>query len=182
MFWTNPDLVEILLPFLDPPSLLELARVHPLTRGIMQGNIIWGKFVRQNCPHPDWVRTLPLSHQEYNELSEECMAGIGPIIEILQTIGNPTSHLLKLLEFICESFPALERRYLIHDHRWGNIKVSCPTHGDHVVSLLGFQLLELVEGATGSSELKIGSVRLSFLEAGPLIQALISRAMRQEEI
>ena len=51
-FWKTPELVEGLLPHLDPPSTLELAKVHPLTSGILQGISDWNRFIRRSCPFP----------------------------------------------------------------------------------------------------------------------------------
>ena len=106
-FWNSPELVEGLLVFLDPASILELAQAHPLTKGVMQGRFVWSRFIWQNCPHPA-APGLTLSAEEYTELSKQWRAGLEPIIGILQAIGNPQSHLLELLDIICESFPPLD--------------------------------------------------------------------------
>ena len=163
-FWRSPELVEGLLHFLDPTSLLQLGQAHQLTIGILQGTYNWSRFIRRSCPHPT---PEPLRFEERIE----------PIIGILQTIGNPHSHLMELLEFICESCFPLDSTGDPFGPQY--VKVTCSTHGDHVVSPLGFQLLELVEAATGSSELKIESVLIGYMKES-LIQALKSRVMRQE--
>ena len=51
-FWRTPELVESLLHFLDPPSILELGQVHPLTTGIMQGISTWNRFIRKKLSFP----------------------------------------------------------------------------------------------------------------------------------
>ena len=50
-FWKTPELVEGLLPFLDPSSILTLAQAHPLTTGVIQGTYNWGRFIRRSYPY-----------------------------------------------------------------------------------------------------------------------------------
>ena len=168
-FWKTPELVEGLLPFLDPLSTLELAKVHPLTRGILQGTSDWSRFVRRSCPFPP----------PYNQLSfvEEMVEKLRPIIGIMQLIGGPEPHLLALLDVICDRFPP---------NNWNQsgrpeyvVKVTGPSHEVHHVSELGFVLLEFVEAAHGSSVQKLGSVFVFSIERS-LMSALKSRMMRQE--
>ena len=173
-FWRTPELVESLLHFLDPPSILELGQVHPLTAGIMQGISTWNRFIRKSCPFPP--ANLQTSHTSFEERTEEKVAELRPILGVLQLIGSPLPHLLDLLEIICQRFPPTEvRRGVL----FGEVKVTCPTHKVHNVSALGFVLLELVEGALGSSLQKIRSVFVNSIE-GLLASVLKSRTMRQE--
>ena len=159
-FWKSPELVEGLLPFLDPPSILELAKAHPLTAGVMQGTFNWTRFIKRSCPYPP--------ADGMNNVAE-----VRTIVGILQIMGNPQFHLLALLDIICERFtPAADP--FAH-----GIKVTCPSHKVHNVSPLGFMLLESVEGAINSSEQKVESIELTNIE-GPLIQALKYRVTRQE--
>ena len=95
-------------------------------------------------------------------------------------IGNPHFHLLPLLDIICERFPPTEdTNGDPYRQEFYNIKVTCPSHKVHSVSVLGFQLLELVETANGSSEQSVELVDLRDISR-PLISALISRVTRQE--
>ena len=173
-FWRTPELVEGLLHFLDPPSIIELGQVHPLTAGIMQGISTWNRFIRKSCPFPP--ANHQTSHWDWGLGTEEKVAELRPILGVLQLIGSPLPHLLDLLEIICQRFPPTEvRRGVL----FGEVKVTCPTHKVHNVSALGFVLLELVEGALGSSLQKIRSVFVNSIE-GLLASALKSRTMRQE--
>ena len=168
-FWKTPELVEGLLPFLDPPSTLQLAKVHPLTRGILQGTSDWSRFVRRSCPFPP----------PYDQISfvEEMVEKLRPIIGIMQLIGGPESHLGALLDVICDRFPP---------NNWNQcgrpeyfVKVTGPGHEVHLVTALGFVLLEFVEAAHGSSVQKLRSV-FTYIIEGSLMSALKSRMMRQE--
>ena len=77
-FWKSPELVEGLLPFLDPPSILELAKVHPLTTGVIQSTYNWSRLIRRSCPHP--TENIGL---------EQKVAEVEPIIGILKMMGSP---------------------------------------------------------------------------------------------
>ena len=168
-FWRSPELVQGLLPFLDPPSILRLGQLHPLTRGVLQGNYNWSSFVRRSCPQPG-------GSDHFLTESERAVAEMRPIIEILHLIGSPQFHLMKILDTICERFLPLESRTGL-----SKVKVTCPNDEVHDVSAVGFVLIELVEGANGSSELNIEQVENDYMR-GPLISALKSRLARQERV
>ena len=172
-FWKTPELVESLLPFLDPPSILELAQAHPLTVGILEGNSTWNRFIRRSCPFPP--PNLQTTHYRFDEETEQKVVELRPIVGILQLMGSQQCHLLDLLDLICQRFPPIEI------YTWGvprDVEVTCTSHDVHYVSALGFVLLELVEGAIGSLEQKIRSVCVIRIK-GPLSSALKSRMMRQ---
>ena len=166
-FWKSPELVEGLLHFLDPSSILELGQAHSLTIGLMQATNNWARFIRRFCPHPPANHYLPLE-----ESTEQKVGELKPITGILQLMNSPQSHLLALLHIISERFPSIIDGQCI--------EVTCPIH-NHNMSPLGFVLLELVESTCGPTELKVGSVQLPFIE-GPLIPALISRVTHQEQV
>ena len=158
-FWKTPELVESLLNFLDPPSILELAQAHPLTIGIMQGTYTWRRFIRQSCPYPP--PKLQTTYNTFEEKTEEKVAELRPIVGILQLMGSHQSHLRDLLEIICQRFPpipAFTEPNLGPGGMARDVKVTCPAHKVHFVSASGFVLLELVEGALGSLGQKIISV------------------------
>ena len=46
-FWGLPEMVEKLLPFLDPASTKELARTHDLTLQMLGKADIWEKMIRR---------------------------------------------------------------------------------------------------------------------------------------
>ena len=46
-FWQTPELIEILLPFLDFESTLKLAQSHALTLDILQTDSNWKKLFRR---------------------------------------------------------------------------------------------------------------------------------------
>jgi len=168
-FWKSPELLEGLLPFLDPPSILELAKVHPLTTGVIQSTYNWSRLIRRSCPHPTEIIGL-----------EQKLAKMGPIIGILKMMGSPQFHLLALLDIICKRFTPCDDPFGdTYTPEYDCFKVTCPNHEVHYVSTLGFMLLELVEGAVGSSEQKVEWTDIMSIR-GPLIPALKSRAMRQE--
>ena len=48
--WQTPELVEGLLPFLDPASTLELALAHKKTRTILKGSRVWKRLIKRCSP------------------------------------------------------------------------------------------------------------------------------------
>ena len=178
-FWKTPELVEGVLPFLDATSILELAKAHPLTRGILKGTYNWSRFIRRSCPvAPPNHETM--MNEQFDELTEEKVAELRPLIGVLQVIGSPQPHLLALLGIICEKFPPPSTCKLEVNQIWlENLKVTRAGDEVHYLSALGFVLLEAIEAAHGSSEQAVGSVFVYNLEE-PLTSALISKIMRQE--
>ena len=76
---------------------------------------------------------------------------------------------LELLDTICERCPPLEAR----GGRTDFIQVSCPHHISHLVSPLGFLLLEEVEQALGSAKQEVERSSVHFLDEH-LVSALSS--------
>ena len=144
-FWKSPELVEGLLPFLDPPSILTLAQAHELTTGVIQGTYNWIRFISRSCPHPPADLRLPLK-----ERTKQKVAEMKPILGILQLIGNSEFHVLQLLDAICERFPSEDARGVL---RGQYVKITCPIHEVHSVSALDFMLLETVEAITSACSL-----------------------------
>ena len=185
LFWMTPELVENLLSFLDPASILALAKTHPLTREVLQSGFIWTRFLKRSCPkqsftlRPRFQRLLPQDEPWIHKLrivslmEHYASEDLEPIIEILMIIGKPESHLLKLLDLICERFPPYVTEPEIRDH----VKVVCPCQEVHDVSPFGLQLLEKVERSTDTCLQQVDTIRMwSFL--GPILPALKSRMLR----
>ena len=176
-FWSSPDHVEKLLPFLDAFSTLNLAQAqaqanpkkHPMITEILIGTSNWAKFIKRTCPD--------LANLGIWNIGEK-KAEMRPIIEVLKLLGKPQAHLLKLLHLLLDKLPTVTFLY-------NKITVTCPGHEAHSMSWLGFCLLEEVEAAMGSSEQKIESIGgvggwLSIEE--PWLSALNSRLLRQEGV
>ena len=49
-FWRMPELVEMLLPLLDPMSVLNLGKLHHPTLELIQRSIVWNKLLRNTIP------------------------------------------------------------------------------------------------------------------------------------
>ena len=71
--------------------------------------------------------TLQTSPTLYN--THNASEDLEPIIEILLIIGKPESHLLQLLDLICENFPPYVTEREIRDY----VKVACPCQEVHDV-------------------------------------------------
>ena len=170
-FWGCPELVEKLLTFLDVQSTLNLARVHPLTIAILKAGPTWRKLVKRTCrvnDTDDWAAF------------EEQRIEVQHLVEISSLMGNPKPLILDLLDVIAERFPPVRRMWM-SEKDVEVIQVSCPRHNTHSVSLLGFRLLELVEGRVGFPDalqpIEKAKVTTCF---SSLLAALSSRVSRQQ--
>ena len=72
-FWRTPELVEGLLPLLDPPSTLALAQAHPLTVGVMEAThnmMALLDIICERFPPVQWI-TLDTVSTFYNEFNAQ---------------------------------------------------------------------------------------------------------------
>ena len=191
MFWMTPELVEHLLSFLDPASILALAKNHPLTREVLQRGLNWTRFLERSCPkqsftlRPRFQRLLPPEkpwwthkHLIVSIMERYALEALDPIIEILLIIGKPESHLLQLLDLICENFPPYVTEREIPDH----VKITCPCQEVHDVSPIGLELLEKVERSTDTCLQQVDTIRMGSIHGapllGPILPSLKSRMLR----
>ena len=133
-FWATPELVQQFLPYLDLNSTRVLAKIHQMTQNILHGKRDWEKLIQRNCP----VVGLDQTKQ---------------FVEILKTLEGPEDHILVLLDAICESNLVIKPDQFAHFSA-PKVQMGCPRHqeeGRHDVSLAGFDLLEQVEGAFGTT-------------------------------
>ena len=89
-------------------------------------------------------------------------------------MGKPESQLLQLLDIVCKRFPPTDTT-----HRRGpnQVKVTCPCLEVHIVSPLGFVLLEMVERSTETCHLQVDLVSMWKID-GTILPALKSRMER----
>ena len=140
LFWMTPELVEYLLSFLDPASILVLAKAHPFAQQVLQRGLNWTRMIKRSCPQQSLILQKPFQQ----EMAAAARA-LEPIIETLHLLGKSESRLPQLLEIICERFPS-------NNSAAGPdlVKVACPCLEVHEVSSLGLVLLEIVERSTGT--------------------------------
>ena len=148
LFWMTPELVEYLLSFLDPASILVLAKAHPFAQQVLQRGLNWTRMIKRSCPQQSLILQKPFELQ-----MAAAARALEPIIETLHLLGKSESRLLQLLEIICERFPS-------NNSAAGPdlVKVACPCLEVHEVSSLGLVLLEMVERSTGTCLQKIDLV------------------------
>ena len=68
--WETPEIVEKLLPFLDPESIFALARFHEKIPAILQGTFIWSQFIRRTSPFTDDRSELENVNQNKTQVSD----------------------------------------------------------------------------------------------------------------
>ena len=168
-FWKSPDLMAQLIPFLDVQSILALSKVEPVVVNILQRSFIWRQVLRRSNDKEEW---------------EELKFEVKNLVEILQMVEDPEPLIPELLDMICERFSQEKT----DEEYWPErikVLVSCGRHpGDHLVSRGGFQLLELVEGAMGTTLQKALQVEENGGSIGiseGFAKALVSRIKRQKQ-
>ena len=143
-FWETPELVEKLLPFLDPESTLNLAQIQDKVPSVLQGALIWYQFIRRASPFTNEGIGL-LRRDRWEQMNT---GAVKCLVAILKLMKNPHDARVDLLELICETFPKEEYGGFLH--------LGCSSHSEgHRISLEGFLLLEEVESAFSSTEMKI---------------------------
>ena len=162
-------MVDMLLPFLDIQSTLNLAQNHKVTRKILGSSAAWKKLIRRSCVSDQNFYTFEPKHEDAARLH----------MGMLKLMEDPKAHILDLLDAICQRFP--ENRV---GGYFGAVTISCPTHRDsHRVLSSDFCLLEEIEGAFGTTIQDV--VALTAGENGscleePLLSTLSARLSRQQ--
>ena len=92
LFWMTPELVEHLLSFLDPASILVLAKAHPSAKQVLQRGFNWTRMIKRSCPQQSLILQKPFELQ-----MAAAARALEPIIETLHLLGKSESRLLQLL-------------------------------------------------------------------------------------
>ena len=147
-FWSSPELVErLLVGFLEPRAIVNLAQVHILAFQTLQKPIVWKKVTDKAVdPRKDgwekedgtWKTEDGRGEAEFFNFHQDKMDHLAYIVDLV----NSDEIKMHLVEVICERFLAEV------DNNTGAAVVqmtfSCP-HRNHAVSDLGFILLEVLE-------------------------------------
>ena len=160
-FWKIPEMIAKLLPFLDLKSTLCLARAHEETQNVLEGAAVFKKLLKRSSP----LTGLPLIQDKVDNL-----------VAILKLTEDPKTKLPEVLDAICESNLSTDS---LHGMRMG-----CPHHlHSYTISLPGFKLLEMVEGAFWTTEQTVKSLSCDMNGILPnnFIAALASRLTRQQQ-
>ena len=155
-FWTIPEMIAKLLPFLDLKSTLCLAQAHKKTKNLLEGGVVFKKLLKRNSPliEVDKVKDL---------------------VAILKLMKNPKANLPEVLAAICES------NLQTHFCGGSGVRMGCPHHS-YSVSQPGFELLEMVEGAFGTTAQTVENVSLgNRIHQNTFVAALASRLTRQQQ-
>ena len=179
-FWGTPELVENLLPFLDPESVLNLAKCHDLTLNILQGSHNWKKLVKRSCPDDPG--------NEYQDEMETNIKIVRNLAGILKLMENQEKLLLTFLHMIwAKLYPGNVRAVDDYDQN-SLVLLDCPhpelnpdACGDgHHIRFSGFLLLEEVESSLNTAVQNVERVWTIDLKE-PSLSALGSRIARQQK-
>ena len=70
-FWKCPELVEMLVAFLDVDSIYKIAKCHQLTLEVVEGKVVWNKLIKKVCPESSglvrFLYQIPYDTQKMKE-------------------------------------------------------------------------------------------------------------------
>ena len=145
-FWNTPELVEILLSFLDGNSTANLAEVHDLSLNIVKCPRVWNNFIRRTCPQLQegirddseifwWQKELKTT-RNCLVMNQDKMQALSTVLDLTK---GPQKHEMQmdLLHLLCKRFPGTEKGSL---ELGVVVNCTCP-YQNHRVSELGFNLL-----------------------------------------
>ena len=149
-FWNTPELVEILLSFLDAKSAANLAEVHCISLAILQCPRAWNNFIRRSCPQLEEGEDVKVKSESEKwwterETREKCLrknddkvVALSHILD-LSKAPHKLEMQMDLLHLLCKRFPGSEE--FVHCNQVGVVVKSTCSHYDHHVTELGFMLL-----------------------------------------
>ena len=165
-FLNVPELVERVLLLLDPSSTLSF----------FQTGLVKKEVLRESLSSKVWKQlVLRCSFGEAWQIEMEDVRRMGKILKQLD-LEDYTSHILPLLDTICQKFAS--------SGLGSRIEMNCScSMGSHALKPDGFLLLEEVEAVFGTTLQNIHQFRsyITELLGGPLLSALSSRISRQTE-
>ena len=180
-FWGTPELIENLLPFLDPSGTQNLAECHKLTRLILRNGLNWNKLIKRTFPRTSMKHySVPDSMDSKLESERSKAVSLAKILSMNKDLTSKSQLEMDLLHAICERFSLSCKQDGIYFHTHF-VNVSCSCLQTHRVSLWGFLLLEDVAAILDSRPQSILEMASKELDE-PLLTALGSRALRQEEM
>lgn len=138
MAWKVPDVVEIMLPFLNLETTVNLAVAQKKVHDVLKHDGVWRKLVTRSSPLNDREKVLKF-------------------LDILALLKSPPpGHVCQVLHDICVSNPATHL---------GQVQIQCTLHLDtfHSVSPAGFELVEEVQRRVSATDETVKSIDISQL-------------------
>ena len=96
-FWWIPELVEHLLMFMDPASILNLAHSHSLVEQVLQSASVWTGLIKRVCSFDREEQDFPPTNLIIQRKCGQVRALVG-LLELLQNSENQQLELLELIQ------------------------------------------------------------------------------------
>ena len=154
-FWATPELLEMLLSYLNAASTFNLAQAFfsskkdSVVLGILQRSLVWNRLIERSLPF--FLSPVFSIASYFPSMLEIKMNTVVFLAAILKMFKDPVPLEMDLLFFICKRFPPFV------DQEQVDLSHHLPPHHfwTHSVSPEGFVLLEKVESALGITKQKI---------------------------
>ena len=98
-FWWIPELVEHLLTFMDPASILNLAHSHSRVEQVLQSAYVWTELIDRVCPYDREEQDLPPTNLIIQRKCEQVRALVG-LLHLLQNSENQQLEFLELIQHL----------------------------------------------------------------------------------
>ena len=98
-FWWIPELVEHLLTFMDPASILNLAHSHSRVEQVLQSVYVWTELIDRVCPYDREEQDLPPTNLIIQRKCEQVRALVG-LLHLLQNSENQQLEFLELIQHL----------------------------------------------------------------------------------
>ena len=104
-FLATPELVEMLLPFLNAKDILHLVQSGILSIKILQSPFVWKRFIRRSGPSNKKDMDGNVDRRDANRQK----AVLAPFVDILRMMKGHKSPERDLLNLICDRFSSKKR-------------------------------------------------------------------------
>jgi len=131
-FWGNPDLVLLLLPFMEVDTILALASLHPLTRDLLRRMFIW----RQLLERIKMTQKRLLACKSLEEYCDTMLdmgkeaEALKSLLDVLDPDEERDDLKMVVLRTICRRFPGVDKTTSSQVFDFVNNRIELHLHED----------------------------------------------------
>ena len=185
-FWMSEDLLEQLLPMLDPPTTVAFASVNPLAVSVLFRPLAWRRFLKRSFkPTGSSKQDFQNAHM-ISDLLEMANSKESRLLGSKAARESLSLQLWSFVDHICQVFPGMDEKaaksHLAREARLGKVEEIKLLLGGNSksVSLDGFLILDRVEWYMGSNAIVVEEMTLDRLADFKCAEALADQITRQQ--